>query len=183
MANRCGRRARESGRRTGSARDRRRRAPDRTRPLRMDMQMRLTGVARVPHGAEPDPCGDGVAPADLHAARSSSGRAVHRLRAAQQDVVARHVLAVHLGNPHVGQTIHREHDPPGARGQHAGAVDGDRHAGPAGCRPLRAQPEAIQLHEVDAIRLPAPLAESGTRASSVFRWALVWKPLPPLTTR
>ena len=81
------------------------------------------------------------------------------LGTAQQDVVARHVLAVHLRDLHVGQTVHREHDQAGARGQHAGAVDA---IGTRVCRlqTLRAQPEAIQLHEVDAIGLPAPVPVS-----------------------
>lgn len=95
----------------------------RPRPLRVDLQMGLTGVARVPHGAEPDTPGNGVPRANQQAARAQVADEHVGFRAAQQDVVARHVLAVHLRNLHVGQAIHREYDPPGTRCQHAGAVD------------------------------------------------------------
>ena len=38
-----------------------------TRSLRVDMQMRLTGIAGVPHGAEPDANGDCGPRMDLEA--------------------------------------------------------------------------------------------------------------------
>gem|GEM_PF-4338705 len=132
----------------------------RARVLCVDMQMRLTGVARVPHRAQPDARGDGVAHTDLDASRAQMAEQHVGLIAAQHDVVARHVLAVHLRHLHVGQTVHRQHDPASARCQNAGAVDA---IGPRVCRlqTLRAQPEAIQPHEIDAIGLPAPVAEPG----------------------
>jgi hypothetical protein len=85
--------------------------------------------------------------------------------AAQQDRVARHMRRVRLRDPHVGHAVRSEKDLAGARGQHAGAVDA---IGARVCRlqPLRAQPESIQLHEIDAKGLPSPIPVPGFTGTS-----------------
>lgn len=130
----------------------------------MHVQVRLTGVARIARQTQPVTDRDGGPLLHLYAAGPQVSEQDIGIRAciqaAQHHMIARQVVVVHLGHRHVAQAVHSQYHPASAGRQHARTVDA------VGLRlrrlhTARPQSEPVELDDVNAIRLSAPLAKPG----------------------